>query len=379
MVKKTVLILSYTPLYHDPRVLRQISALKDTFNIITVGLSPIKDDSIRFYQIYSVPPFSLKRKLKRFIQFITRKFDDFYWDAGKQNIVQLFKGVDINVIIANDINTLPMALAIASTRAKVYFDAHEYYPREWDDKFWWRLLNQKYITFLCKKYIPMAHSFSAVSKSIAKEYEKLTGLMPFLITNASDYVNLIPKPLGENNIKLIHHSLAIRSRKIETMIEMMQFLDHNYTLDIILLGNDKNYIDKLQSLAKADQRIRFIPPVATREIPALLNSYDIGVILWPSTNFNYCYTLPNKIFECIQARLAIAVSPAPEIANLVKTYDLGVVAESFTAESMAKAIRGLSREKVFYYKQQSHMHAKTLSAEKNILKIREEVSRLGEL
>jgi len=377
MDKKTVLILSYTHLNSDPRVLRQVSALKGNFNIITAGLSPIKDDSIIFHPIYSVPPFSLMRKLKRALQYVTLRYDDFYWDIGKQSIVQLFKETEINVVIVNDINPLPMGLAIASDRAKVYFDAHEYYPKEWDNIFAWRIIHQKYVTYLCKKYIPMVHSFSAVSKSIAKEYEKLTGVLPYIITNASDYVNQAPTPVDKDTIRLVHHSLAIQSRKIETMIEMMQFLDNNYTLDIILVGNNTDYINRLHELAKENPRIRFIPPVPTREIPTLLNSYDIGVILWPSTNFNYCYTLPNKIFECIQARLAIAVSPAPEMADLVRTYNLGVVAENFSAASMAKAIRELTREKIFYYKQQSHTHTKTLSAEKNILKIREEILRIS--
>jgi hypothetical protein len=83
------------------------------------------------------------------------------------------------------------------------------------------------------------------------------------------------------------------------------------------------------------------------------------------TNFNNKYALPNKLFEFVQGRLAICIAPSPEMERIVKEFDLGVVAQDFSAESMAMAIKSLTKEKIAHFKAQSDKSARELSAEKN--------------
>jgi hypothetical protein len=108
-----------------------------------------------------------------------------------------------------------------------------------------------------------------------------------------------------------------------------------------------------------------LPPVATGEIAGFINQFDVGVYSLPPTNFNNQHALPNKFFEFIQARLAVVIAPSPEMARIVREFDLGVVAEDFSPESMAAAIKGLTMEKIRYFKTQSNKHAYELSAERN--------------
>jgi hypothetical protein len=51
--------------------------------------------------------------------------------------------------------------------------------------------------------------------------------------------------------------------------------------------------------------------------------------------------------------------------RIVKEFDLGVVAQDFSAESMAQAIKTLTTEKISHFKAQSDKHAYELSANKN--------------
>ena len=375
MKKKSILILSYSNLNSDPRVKRQVLALKDSFHITIIAYTPLEDDEIIFYPIYTLPCFSLPRKLKRFFQLITRKFDLFYWDDYKKKLKENLEKEKFDVIIANDIYTLPLALAIANNDTKVYFDAHEYHPKEWEDNWKWYLLNKKYIEFLCKTYIPMASAFSSVCESIATEYEKFSGIKPFVITNASNYHDLHPSEIDENKIRIIHHGAAIPSRKIETMIEVIKHLDKKFSLDLMLTG-DISYINHLKNLSSNFSQINFIRPVPQEQICKKLNQYDVGLYILQPSNFNNLYALPNKIFEFVQARLCITVSPNPEMAQLVQKYNLGIVSEDFSPEAMANEIKKLTKEKIFYYKQQSHFNAKDLSAEKSIHAIREIVNKL---
>jgi hypothetical protein len=102
-----------------------------------------------------------------------------------------------------------------------------------------------------------------------------------------------------------------------------------------------------------------------RTLPTYLNQFDIGVFLIEPVNFNYHYILPNKFFEFIQARLAIAIGPSPEMARIVRQYDLGVVSEDFSPKTFARSLSTLDAEKINDYKTKSHNVARLMSAEKN--------------
>ncbi|HET6244011.1 MAG: hypothetical protein H0V01_02330 [Bacteroidetes bacterium] len=374
---RKILILSYSNLNSDPRVIRQISALKSDNEISIAGYSSVQEKNVQFFPIYSAPPFSLKRKMKRFVQFLFRRYDLYYWDAGKISFYKKIIKEQFNVIVSNDIMTLPLALKIADkTNAKVWFDAHEFHPREFEDNWKWRVLYQKYISHLCKKYIPHAQVFSTVCDGIAQEYFNYIGILPQIITNASNRIQLKPFITKKNNIKLVHHGAAIRSRKIELMIQMMSFLDNRFTIDFILTGSDLKYINELRKLSKKNKNIRFIPPVEFSQICNLLNPYDIGVFLLPPVNLNYKFALPNKIFEFIQARLCIAVSPSPEMANLVRTNNLGVVSKEYTPKAMAQVINELNEDKISNFKNNAHIAANNISAEKNFVKMNDIVESL---
>ncbi|HQY19749.1 MAG TPA: hypothetical protein PLX80_02760, partial [Ignavibacteria bacterium] len=49
---RKILILSYSDLSKDPRVLRQINALKEKNSITACGYKPSDIDGIRFFSIY---------------------------------------------------------------------------------------------------------------------------------------------------------------------------------------------------------------------------------------------------------------------------------------------------------------------------------------
>jgi hypothetical protein len=105
----------------------------------------------------------------------------------------------------------------------------------------------------------------------------------------------------------------------------------------------------------------FRDPVPTEKIPSTINQYDIGVYPLEPRCLNEELALPNKFFEFVQARLAIAIGPSTEMARLVRKHDLGVVAEDFSAQSMANAISALSPEDILRYKENSDAAARDLS------------------
>ncbi len=185
-----------------------------------------------------------------------------------------------------------------------------------------------------------------------------------MLTNAPPQSALEPSPV-DRPIRLIHHGIAAAERQLELMIEAMDLLDDRFTLDLMLVPSQPRYMARLDRLIAARPRIRLLEPVPQRSIVECCNAYDAGVFVLPPRNGNQLHVLPNKLFEFIQARLAVVVGPSPEMARIVREHDCGVVADDFTAPSLARALSGLTPERLMAYKLGAAAAAELLNAERN--------------
>lgn len=372
---KKILIISFSFIHSDPRVMRQISLLQEDYELTVLGFGPKPQARVNFISISSRPA-KLHVKIWWALKLLLGMSENYYWQHERTQLALANLGnVKVDLVIANDIASLPLALETASGMP-VLLDAHEYSPRELDDKFLWRILHGRLNHELCKRYIPKVSAMTTVCQGIADEYYKNYGQVSQVVHNAPLNKHLIPSPIQPNRIRLIHHGAAIRSRHLETMIEMMRFLDQRFTLDFMLMESDAAYMSKLRRLAAEDSRIRFIPVVPMNDICTVLNKYDVGVYLLPPVNFNHEHALPNKFFEFIQARLAVAIGPSPEMARLVKQFSFGVVAPSFEPAALAAVLSGITSTDLDQYKKAAAVAAQTCNYETSGNTLRSEVQRL---
>jgi hypothetical protein len=277
-----------------------------------------------------------------------------------------------DLIVANDVETLPMAFAIGHGKTKIFLDAHEYSPRQFEDRKYWRIFFQKFVTDICNQYIPKVDGMSTINEGIAKAYRENFGVNPIIITNAPDYVDLQPVLRSEYPIKLVHHGIFNLSRQPYLMVDMMKLLDHRFTLDLIYLlpqhasPQTLRFFEEFKINAESTSKIKVLPALKSHEIvPTLNRKYDMGIILVPPVNFNYENGLPNKLFDCIQGRIAMAVGPLKEIANVVTTHQIGVVSEDFTAEGLARALASVDLETLNGFKTNTEEAAKKMNASIN--------------
>ncbi|MFZ1321197.1 MAG: hypothetical protein WAT71_06535 [Ignavibacteria bacterium] len=400
---KKILILSYSDLSTDPRVVRQINALKDKYSITACGYNTSDIDGIRFISIYPKNvsvinfhhryPKPIRKVFSLFIKNFSRfkknqirkkrlaaersmNYEKRYWTYDKIEFMKNLNSEKFDLIIANDIETLPLALKISNDNSKVILDSHEYHPRQFEHSEKWKKSSQQYVEYLCSKYMKKADVTFAVSQGIADEFRINYKTDPELLTNAADFNELTPSKVNEKNIRLIHHGAAIKARKLELMIDMMEFTDSRFTLDLMLVPTDTEYFEDLKKDLTNNKKVRLIDPVKTKDIPERINEYDIGIFILPPVNFNYKHALPNKFFEFIQARLAIAIGPSIEMERLVKKYDLGIIASDFRPETMADCLNKLSTEDINNFKHNSDKQAFELSAEKNLELIRKQADDL---
>jgi glycosyltransferase involved in cell wall biosynthesis len=371
--QRRILIISFSNIQSDPRVSRQVCFLKDAYELCTIGFGDSPKGVAWHFPVTRKPGRKFSR-LNTVLMLKSGLFEKFYWyDLNEWNLKGLIDGCEselrtFELVLANDLDSLPLALRLANGKP-VLFDAHEFSPREFEDIFLWRLLYMPYRKYLCRKYLPKAAAMTTVCDGISEEYHRLYGVSPEVITNAVSFSDCSPSPVSEGRMRLIHHGAAIPSRKLEDMFAVMESLDERYTLDLMLVPGEPRYIERLKKIAAGNKRIAFVPPVPMNDIAKTINKYDIGLFCLPPTNFNYKHALPNKFFEFIQARLCIAIGPSPEMAAIVKKYDLGVVADSFDPRAMAAKLNALTKEKIEYYKNQSHKYARELSADENKKKL----------
>jgi len=379
------LVVCLTDLSKDPRVSRQIKWLTDLGFSVTTLAEGAAQESVH-HHVCSLPP-SIERtaperlrcKIKSGFKLLNGNYEQFYWTRPAiQRCEHLFQTTlqdSFDLIVANDFNTLPLVLRY-KRGAKVLLDAHEYAPEEFSDLWKWRLFFQKYSFDLCRRTLPQVDAMMTVNDGIARRYAEVFGTsLPFVLTNAVPYYDLQPSEVTSDKIRLIHHGIAAKSRNIDIMFSLFECLDDRFELDLIMVPGDGKYIERMKEKAKRWPQVRCLPPVPMKEIVPTTNQYDMGVYLLPPVNFNYLYGLPDKLFEFLQARLALALGPSPEMAKVARHYQCGIVSDKFDPKSLATQLNSLDRNDIIAMKSQASYAAKELNAEANSLIFREAVNK----
>jgi len=373
---KKILIISFSDLKKDPRVFRQIDVLRKDFHVTTVGWESPELEGVEFHKISPVRRTGPDR-VKRAFFYKLRRFESLYWSLYDfQPLLDLFSQKRYDLIIANDIETLPFALRIAND-AKILLDLHEYAPRQFEDQFTWRFFFQAFNEYLCATYLKQPDEIITINNGIAGEYKKNYGIDTHIITNAADYADLQPTPVKKGNIRIIGHGTANPSRRWELMIKIMDYVDTGFHLDLMLLPLDPGYYRRLERMAGKRENVSMVPPVKREEIIPVTNAYDLSFLIFKPYSLNYKYMLGNKFFESLQARLAIVTASATvQQAEIVRQYECGIVLDSFEPKKIALQLNRLTARQIEEYKKKAHLAANELTSQKNMEKLEEIVKRM---
>ncbi|GAA1712412.1 glycosyltransferase [Brachybacterium phenoliresistens] len=365
--RQRVLILSFSPISRDARVLKQVRLLTPDYDVVTCGYGPAPEGVVEHLQI---PDHLVSWRLDRPAAILRR----YSRVQERQEVVSwarehLSRGA-YDVILADDAETVPLALELAP-RGGVHADLHEYASRQKEGNRRWRTFVAPYVRWLVRTHVTRADSVTTVAEGLAAEYRREFGIEAEVVTNAAPWRDGAPQPVSDP-IRLVHSGAALPDRHLEVMIEAMGMIERPMHLDLYLTRNDPAYIDRLRTLAEevcartGREVVRVLDPVPYEELVETLAGYDVGVFSIPPVSFNYTWTLPNKIFDFVQARLAIVVSPSPEMARLVREWDLGEVADDFDADALARTLEALTPQRIAEAKQASDRAAEPLSAENQV-------------
>lgn len=359
-----LLILSFSLVARDPRVMRQLELLDEQFDLHVAGYGPRPEGWQGTYYPIDIPrPYTLISKVMAGLQLSVGMFDFFYWrEKHVEQALMLLRNIQFDLVVANDMHALPLSFKLKS-RYGVLYDAHEYSPLEFSESLKWRATLGRLNSYFCKKYIPCLSAMTTVCHGIAQKYQAEFKVLPKVVYSSPNIKLLQPSAVFDQSIRLVHHGVALESRCLEIMIKMMDYVDHRFTLDFYLIKSKLKYYESLVSLASKNPRIKFNTPVGMTDLPNVINRYDVGVYLLKPVNFNSEFALPNKFFEFVQGRVAIATGPSPEMASLIKQYNMGIVADSFDPRALAASLNGLTTQQIMDYKWAAHYAAQELSFE----------------
>ena len=376
MTAPRILCVSLSPLVRDARVLRQIDALAEHGEVTTLGYGPAPSAASEHLQIADGLN-SLPRTPAGVAKLATRRLVAAELDApGLRRGLELVGDRRFDLVVANDARALPLAHRVAGG-APVWADMHEWAAAEFSHVMTWRLLVGPLMEHLCQVYLPQSAAVTTVCEPLAERYRLEYAVDCAVVRNAGPWRDLTPSDPEPSRLRLVHSGAAIRGRNLEMIIEATLQVP-GCTLDLFLVpaADGGRYLRELEGLAGDEGRVTFHDPVAPDALPATLNRFDVGVFCMPPININAEYALPNKFFDFVQARLAHAVGPSPEMARLVRQYGLGVVSADFSTQAFVAALRELDDDAVKAGKEASHEHARVLSNDHDREVVRGIVERL---
>ncbi|MEN9620992.1 MAG: hypothetical protein RL499_1185, partial [Actinomycetota bacterium] len=228
-----MLIVSISRIVSDPRVLKQVRLFTADYDVTTCGQGPAPEGVVEHLEIDADARGWVDDRVALITRQYTRAYENIQGVAAAR---RLLTGKEFDIVLANDLTTVPLALSLAPRRG-VHADLHEFAPREKENELTWRLFVAPFLRWLCRRYLPLVASATTVAPGIAAEYESDYGVPFGVVTNAAPYVDREPRPVNQP-IRMIHSAAGQRQRRLENFIELMRQAPPGVELDLIVMPNE---------------------------------------------------------------------------------------------------------------------------------------------
>ncbi len=281
-----------------------------------------------------------------------------------------------DLFYSNDLDTLaPMFLLSKLKKKPLIYDSHELFCEvpELKSSRIKKIIWQKLEGYI----IPKLQTCITVNVSIAKIYEAKYNVPFYIIRNISDFdQTFIPKSrvqlsLPEDKKIILLQGAGINvDRGAEELIDAMEFVQ-NAVLYIIGSGDVWENLKQKVSFNKSIQnKVVLINKLPKSELINYTFNADIGLSIDKNTNLNYLYSLPNKIFDYIQAEIPILASRLPEIENIILQYKIGDFIDDHNPKTIANKLNEM------LYSQQLSSYKKYLAIAKKEITWKSEKEKL---
>ncbi|MCH8545119.1 MAG: glycosyltransferase [Cryomorphaceae bacterium] len=248
-------------------------------------------------------------------------------------------------LVANDLDTLlPNYLIAKLKRIPIVYDTHEYYC--YTPELIHRPSVQKVWLSVERFIFPRLNHIITVNQSIAQQYKSHYDKELFVVRNISPIPDQIPvysRPdwnIPENAFVLINQGSGINvDRGMEEMVEALEQLPEDVVLLIVGRGDVIPQLkEKVEKSADINKRVIFIDPQPYNKLLGITRLADVGLSLDKTSNPNYCFSLPNKLFDYIHSGIPVIGSEVFEVAKIIREYRIGTVIKNHDRAEIARAV-----------------------------------------
>ena len=249
-----------------------------------------------------------------------------------------------NLLLSNDLDTiLPNYVVSRLKGIKMVYDSHEYFTET--PELVHRPKVQKVWKTIEQFVVPKLDEMITVCDSIAELFEKKYSVKCHVIRNiparkalpAKGDKKALALPADKHLLVLQGSGINIQ-RGAEELVQAMQYLDDCFLM-VIGGGDVLPTLKQMVVSQHLDGRVLFLPRMPYAQMMAYTQLAEFGFCLDKDTNLNYRFSLPNKLFDFIQAGVPIVASHLIEIEKIIRKYDLGLFVENHAPRTIADTIR----------------------------------------
>lgn len=309
----------------DQRVMRHVAVLREAgYEVDTVCRTDLPVKWQKGWRFYAAFNWRLWREVSRRVK------------ASKSKSL---------IVWANDTDTLLGCWLAAHGRCKLVMDAHELFPEvpEIQEKpmvkWVWRTIE--------KRLMPKCDALITVCQSIADYYRDKLGVQMTVVRNLSETSRQRDNETTrceKGEPILMYQGCVNVGRGVDWAIDALEWLPE---CRLVIAGGG-DLLEEMKAYAARKpwaDRIEFTGRLMPEELVPLTRSASVGLVMLEDKGLSYHYALPNRIGAFVAAGVPMVVSDLPEMARVVRTFDVGVVMERQGTQGLVDAVKTvLARE-----------------------------------
>ena len=292
------------------------------------------------------PYFTIRKKLW------FRKGPQFYAEFNIRLFLYLMSS-KVDLIFANDLDTLPAAFLAAKLRNKrIIYDTHEFYTempelvhRPFIQRIW-RIMED----YLFPKLTDIVTVNSSIAKLYGDKYHKIVSVSRNIPPTFTPERLKSRQELGlpEDKYILILQGTGINvERGAEEAVLAMQYLENTILL-IVGSGDVFLILQKIIKENNLQEKVIFKPKMQFADLRQYTMNSDLGLAIDKDTNLNYHFSLPNKLFDYIHSGIPTLSSGLIELRQIIDKYDIGYYIQNHDPKHIASVITSIFSDKSRY-------------------------------